>query len=357
MGNRREFIKTAGLAAGALLTGGGLVERDAQAQQAGAGVARREVRVGGKRVKVVDVHAHAGIVEVADVVKGTPLERYGRGRALGPDRIQEMDKRGIDVQALSVNTFWWYAADRDLATKIVQVQDEGVSKWCAAHPDRFAGFTSPALQFPDLAAEQTEHAVKKLGMRGVAIGGHVEGEPLSMPKYDPFWAKVQELGLLVFMHPNNAENVAKADAFAGAGDLGNVIGNPLETGLFLTHMIFDGTLDRFPNLKICGAHAGGYLPSYFGRTDAACYVRQNAKCVNKKHPREYLHDQILADSMVFSPEGIRHLVAEMGPSQVVYGTDMPFVWPDTVDAIIDAEIPDAQKEAILGGNLAKLLKL
>jgi aminocarboxymuconate-semialdehyde decarboxylase len=356
MPNRREFIKTvAGVAAGTLLTGRELVQG---APQAGAPVTRREVRVGGKRVKVVDVHAHAGIAEVADLVKGTPLERYGRsGGRLGPDRIQELDKRGVDVQALSINTFWWYGADRDLATKIVAVQDEGLAKWCAAHPDRFVAFTSPALQFPDLAARQIEHAVKGLGMRGVAIGGHVAGEPLSMPKYDPFWAKVQELGVMVFMHPNNAENVAKMDALAGAGDLGNVIGNPLETDLFLTHLIFDGTLDRFPGLKVCGAHAGGYLPSYFGRTDVACDVRPNAKCVNKKHPREYLHDQIMADSMVFSPEGIRHLVAEMGPTQVVYGTDIPFVWPDTIDAILGAEIPDAQKEAILGGNLVKLLKL
>jgi len=350
MRNRREFVNTvAGAAAAAFVSG----------RLPAAPEARRDVRVGGKRVTVVDVHAHAGIAEVADVVKGTPLERFGRsgGRALGPDRIQELDKRGIDVQALSVNAFWWYAADRDLAAKIVAVQDEGVAKWCAAHPDRFAGFTSPALQFPDLAAEQTEHAVKNLGMRGVAIGGHVAGEPLSMAKYDPFWAKVQELGVMVFMHPNNAENVAKPEAFAGAGDLGNVVGNPLETGLFLTHLMFDGTLDRFPGLKVCGAHAGGYLPSYFGRTDVACSVRPNAKCVNKKHPREYLYDQILADSMVFSPEGIRHLVAEMGASQVVYGTDIPFVWPDTIDAILEAEIPDTQKEAILGGNLAKLLKL
>jgi aminocarboxymuconate-semialdehyde decarboxylase len=348
MPNRREFVKLAGAAAGTLLAGG------ARAQST-----RREVRVGGKRVKVVDIHAHAAIAETADVVKGTPLERYGRVGvlALGPQRIQDLDKRGIDVQVLSINAFWWYAADRDLATQIVQSQDQGLAKWCAAHPDRFVGFTSPALQFPDLAAQQTEHAVKDLGMRGVAIGGHVAGEPLSMPKYDPFWATVQELGVMVFMHPNNAENVAKPDAFAGAGDLGNVIGNPLETLLFLTHLIFDGTLDRFPRLKICGAHAGGYLPSYLGRTDVACEVRPNAKCVNKKHPREYMHDQILADSMVFSAEGVRHLVAEMGPSQVVYGTDMPYVWPDTVDAILEAEIPDAAKEAILGGNLVRLLKL
>ena len=354
MHNRREFMKTAaGLTAGAAVATRGSL-RTAQAQ----GV-RREVRVGGKRVKVVDAHAHASIAEVTDVIKDTPLERYARGggRPLGPERIAELDKRGIDVQALDINTFWWYSADRDLATKIVRVHDEGLAKWVSQHPDRFVAFSSPALQFPDLAAEQIEHAVKNLGMRGVAVGGHVAGEPLSMPKYDPFWAKVQDLGVMVFMHPNNAENVAKKDAFSGPGDLGNIIGNPLETGLFLTHLIFDGVFDRFPGLRVCGAHAGGYLPSYFGRTDVACYVRQNAKCVNKKHPREYLHEQILADSMVFSPEAVRHLVAEMGPTQVVYGTDIPLVWPDTIDSILEAEITDAQKEMVLGGNLVRLLKL
>ncbi len=357
--HRREFIQglTGGIA-GALISAGALLDAAPQAPQSGAPVTRREVRVGGKRVKVVDVHAHATFPEVGDLVKDSPLARFARGaRALGPDRIREMDKRGIDVQALSVNIYWWYQADRDLAAKIVQTQDEGLAKWCAAHSDRFVALTSPALQFPDLAAEQLEHAVKQLGMRGASVGGHVNGEPLSLPKYDPFWAKAQELGALVFMHPNNAESIVKPDALQGSGDLGNVIGNPFETTLFFSQMIYDGTLDRFPGLKVCGAHAGGYLPSYFGRVEVACDVRPNAKCMNKKKPREYLHDQIMADSMIFSPEGIRHMVAEMGPSQVVYGTDMPFVWPDTVDAILAAEISDPQKEAILGGNLVKLLRL
>jgi aminocarboxymuconate-semialdehyde decarboxylase len=354
MHNRREFMKTAASVTAATLaaTSGSLSIAQAQGT-------RREVRVGGKRVKVVDAHAHASIAEVADVIKGTPLERYARGggRPLGPERIAELDKRGIDVQALDINTFWWYAADRDLATKIVSVHDDGLAKWVRLHPDRFVAFSSPALQFPDLAVQQIDHAVKNLGMRGVAVGGHVAGEPLSMPKYDPFWAKVQDLGVMVFMHPNNAENVAKKGAFAGVGDLGNIIGNPLETTLFLAHLIFDGVFDRFPGLRVCGAHAGGYLPSYFSRVDVACEVRKNAQCVNKKHPREYLHEQIMADSMVFTPEAIRHLVAEMGPTQVVYGTDIPLVWPDTIDDILKAEIPDAQKEMVLGGNLVKLLKL
>jgi aminocarboxymuconate-semialdehyde decarboxylase len=349
MHNRREFIQHLAAVPGAML----VARAEAQSNNS-----RREVRVGAKRVKVVDIHAHATVAETADLVRDTPLARFTRAAlALNDRRIQEMDQRGIDVQAVSVNVFWWYQADRDLAAKIVQTQDEGLAKWCAAHPDRFVALSSPALQFPDLAAEQLEHAVKRLGMRGASVGGHVNGEPLSLAKYDPFWAKVQELGVLVFMHPNNAQDIVKPEVLKGAGDLGNVLGNPFETTVFFAHLIYDGTLDRFPGLKICGAHGAGYLASYFGRTDVACDVRPNAKCVNKKKPHEYLHDQILADSMVFSAEGVRHLVEEMGASQVVYGTDMPYVWPDTVDAILEAQIPDAQKEAILGGNLSRLLRL
>jgi aminocarboxymuconate-semialdehyde decarboxylase len=375
MPNRRDFIKgVAGTAAGLWAAqrafmgnaeaqgrgqGRGQGGGQAQAEDSGAPVVHREVRVGGKKVKVIDVHAHASIREVADVVKGTPLERNAQGgRPLGPDRIRELDKRGIDIQVLDINAFWWYAAaDRDLAAKIVDVHDKGLAAWCNANHERFVALTSPTLQFPDLAARQLEHAVKDLGFVGAAIGGHVEGQTLSDPKFDPFWAKAQELDVIVFMHPAGAENAVKEDGLKGRGDLGNIIGNPLETTLFLSHMIYDGTLDKFPNLKLCAAHAGGYMPSYLGRTEVACDVRQNSGCLNKKKPSEYLKTQVYVDSMVFSAEGLRHLVAEVGASQVVYGTDIPLVWPDTIDAILGAQIADAEKEAVLGGNLTKLLRL
>jgi aminocarboxymuconate-semialdehyde decarboxylase len=257
-----------------------------------------------------------------------------------------------------INAFWWYAADRDLAAKIVTTHNEGLAKWCSAHSDRFAALTSVALQFPDLAAEQLETAVKQMGMKGAAIGGHVAGEPLSMPKYDPFWAKAEELGVVVFMHPGGATNVVKEDGLKGAGDLGNIIGDPLETTVFMSHLIYEGTLDKFPGLKIIGAHAGGYIPSYIGRTDVACDVRPNAKCVNKKHPSEYFKGQLMADAMIFTDEGLRHLVAQLGADHVMYGTDIPFNWPDNVDMILNAPyLNNAEKEAILGGNSVKLLKL
>jgi aminocarboxymuconate-semialdehyde decarboxylase len=137
-----------------------------------------------------------------------------------------------------------------------------------------------------------------------------------------------------------ADNLLKDGALRGRGDLGNIIGNPLETTYFLSRLIFDGTLDKFPGLRIVGAHAGGYLPSYLGRSEAACTVRANANCANKKKPSEYLKSQVLIDTMVFSDEGLRHLVAEVGVNQVVYGTDVPFNWPVTVDLVLDASFPE-----------------
>ena len=374
MPSRRSFIRTVTGAAAGIAIGRSIQSAEAQApaggQRRGGGgarqipqatgpVVRREVKVGGRRVRVIDIHAHATVDEVKPVVANTDFARQAGGRALDMQRIQEMDRRGIDLQALSINGYWWYAVkDRGLADRIVRAADEGLANWCKEHSERFVAMTSPAVQFPDLAAAQVEHAVKDLGHRGASIGGHVNGESLTLAKYDPFWAKCEELGVPVFMHPGGADNVLKENAWAGTrGDLGNIIGNPLETTIFLTRMIFDGTLDKFPNLKIVAAHAGGYLPSYMGRTEVACDVRANAGCQNNKKPNTYFRDQIFVDAMVFSPEGIRHLVEEVGASQVVYGTDIPLLWPDAVDNILAAKISDDQKEMILGGNLTKLLKL
>jgi len=198
---------------------------------------------------------------------------------------------------------------------------------CAAHPDRFVGYASVALQFPDLAAKQLEDGMK-LGLRGAAIGGSVEGEEISLPKYDPFWAKAEELQAPIFMHPqSSADATGITKRVKGNGNLANVIGNPLETTIFLSHMIFDGTLERFPHLRLLAAHGGGYLPSYPDRMDHGCFqpnACQGAK-LNKK-PTEYLK-QVYVDSLVFTPEALRHLVAVMGADHIMIGTDYPFPGP------------------------------
>ena len=145
----------------------------------------------------------------------------------------------------------------------------------------------------------------------------------------------------------------------GKGGLGNTIGNPLETTVFFSHLIFEGTLDRFPGLKICGAHGGGYLPSYSGRSDALCGRGSGADCkALKKRPSEYFKKELFVDTMVFHEEGLRHLIAEVGISQIVYGTDYPFDWPVGVDFVLKAPfLSNADRVAILGGNASRLLRI
>ncbi len=346
--DRRAFVRQLGLlSAGLTVPGLSAFAQSSAARQAGD-------------YRVIDIHAHCVVPEVAPMLDGTPFSEvpFIGWQTLSEKRIDDMDARGIDLQVLSINRFWWYRADEALADRIVRLHDETLSRWCKSYPDRFAALCSAALQFPELAAEQLERGVNEYDMRGASVGGSVLGEPLSSPRFDPFWARAEALGVPVFMHPSNAAFLMQDGAFDGSGDLGNIVGNPLETTLFLSRLIFDGTLDRFPNLKIVAPHAGGYLPSYLGRTDVACDVRPNANCQNKRRPTDYLKDQVVIDSMIFSAEGLRHLVAELGASQVVYGSDMPFNWPDTIDLIAKADfLSEEEKQAILGGNLTTLLRI
>src|SRR5437762_5000848 len=369
MPNRREFLKNvagAGAAtAGVFIGGRGLVEAGFHSPQIGvARGKRRELTINGRRVKTVDAHAHCFVSEVWDLVKDTPLAAQARGSLTGnialgnAQRLIDMDAQGIDYQAINVNA-WGYSADRALARDLVKLQNEKISEWCAKHPDRFVGMATVALQHPDLAAEQLDEAVKKLGLRGAAIGGSCEGQELSDRKFDPFWAKAEELGVLLFMHPQGAPGTTQNPRLQGKGGLGNTIGNPLETTVFLSHLIFEGTLDRFPKLRICAAHAGGYLASYSGRSDALCGRGGGADCrALKRKPSEYFRSQLYIDTMIFHEEGLRHLVAEVGADHIFYGTDYPFDWPVGIDFVLNATfLSDAEKEAILGGNSIKLLRI
>src|SRR6266699_4931602 len=156
---------------------------------------RREVVVNGKRVKTVDVHAHCIVPEAAAVINH-PLEAPGLLWANLADRIQEMDAEGIDVEALSINPYW-YRAERDAAAELIKIQNEKLAEFCAATPDRFVAFATVALQHPQLAVEQLEYAIKRLGLRGLSVGGSVAGQELADPKFHRVWAKAEELGILI----------------------------------------------------------------------------------------------------------------------------------------------------------------
>src|SRR5712675_1251775 len=350
MSNRREMLcQAAGALTGLASLGCGLASPAfAQAPQR-----RREVVVKGKRVRTVALHAHCHVPE-ASALMGLKVQL--QSLVVSPERIKAMDQQGIDIEALSINPIFWYKAEPDLAGQVVKLQNEKLAEICAAQPDRFVGLASVALQHPDLAAEQLEHAVKELGLRGALIGGRVNGEELSDPKFHPFWAKAEELDVVIFIHPQGTGELSTSGRLKGNGVLENVIGNPLETTIALSHLIFEGTLDAYSGLKICAAHAGGYLPSYAARSDQGC-VTFPARCTKtlKKKPSEYLR-QLYYDSMVFTPEGLRHLVAEVGASQIVLGTDHPIPWEEhPVDHVFaTTTLTDKQTVAILGGNAAHL---
>ncbi|HEY9447091.1 MAG TPA: amidohydrolase family protein [Burkholderiales bacterium] len=351
MPNRND---AAGRAANVVFTGCEIAS--AAPVHAHPGGRRRQVVVKGRRVKTVDVHAHCFIPEAVEIATQKPTEIKRPGMIVKDDRLREMDAMGIDVEALSINPFW-YRAERDAAVEIVRIQNEKLAELCAAHPDRFVAFASVALQYPDLAVQQLEHAVKKLGLRGAAVGASVAGEEFSEPKFHPFWKKAEELGILIFLHPQSTPELAQR--FKGNGWLSNVIGNPLDTTIALSHLIFEGTLDRFPGLKICAAHGGGYLGSYAARSDHGCRITPsecNPALRLKKKPSEYLRD-LYFDSLVFTPEALRHLAAEVGSSQIVIGTDHPIPWnPNPVDHVLATpELTDEERIAILGGTAARLL--
>ncbi len=314
---------------------------------------RREVVLNGRHVKTVDVHAHCAVPEALAML-GKPAEAQGLLMSRVEDRLRAMDEQGIDIEALSINPYW-YGADRDLAHAIVSTQNEQLAAICGAQPERFVAFASVALQHPDLAVQELEEGVRKYGLRGAAVGASVNGEEFADPKFHPFWAKAEELGVLIFIHPQGTPELASR--LTGNGVLGNTIGNPLETTIALSHLIFEGTLDRFPGLKICAAHGGGYLPSYAARSDAilTTFPGRITKTLAKR-PTEYLR-QLYYDSLVFTPEALRHLIAETGSSQIVMGTDYPFPWTSTaVEHILATpDLSDAERVAILGATAAGLL--
>ena len=352
--NRRAFVRDTATAIGGAIVAPPLVSAVAAAMQSGGTAPRRQVVVGGRRVKTVDVHAHC----VVPGVGGT------RGQAppgnpqmtLGPERLKQMDAQGIDVEVLSINPSW-YALDRDAARALIQRQNEGLAEMCAAQADRFVGLATVSLQHPDLAAEQLEIGVKRLGLHGASVGASINGEELASPRFDPFWAKAQELGAGIFIHPQGVPELQTR--LRGSGLLTNVIGNPLDTTIALSRLIFEGTLDRFPELKLCAAHGGGYLPSYADRSDHGCVTfPDQCNRTLKKRPTEYLKN-LYFDSLVFTGEALRHLVAVAGASQIMLGTDYPFPWTATaVDHIVGAPgLSDADRIAMLGGNAARLFRI
>lgn len=368
MKHRRDFLKSAAGAAGLLFCGCEFAPGGTALAQTNSGqdVHRGPVLINGKKMLTVDIHCHSYVHDVWPLIEGSEGAEALSGIVNSPLRnklssvelrLAEMDREGIDIQAISLHVGQYHHwAERDLASQIVTIQNDKIAEVCADHPDRFVGLGAVALQYPDLAIEQMVHGVNKLDFRGFMITTSLDGEEISAPRFEKFWAKAEELGTVIFIHPRGFPSAGKR--FAGHGRLGNIIGNPLDTTVALSHMIFGGLLDRYPGLKICASHGGGYLPSYIGRSDK-CYSWDERCQHMEKTPSEYLK-QLYFDTLVYSPSNLEHLIDEVGADRVIIGTDYPFgmASKEPINDVLSVPgLSDDDKAAILGATAAGLLKI
>jgi aminocarboxymuconate-semialdehyde decarboxylase len=272
------------------------------------------------------------------------------------ERLADMDRMGVDVQAVSVapyQTFYW--AEPELGAEVSRIVNDDLAEFVAGHPDRFVGLGTVPLQHTDLAVAELRRCVDQLGFRGVEIATNVEGEELSSSRLRPFWAAVEELDVLVFVHP---VGFTQPERFRHHYFI-NILGHPLENTLAIANLIFGGVMEDHPALKIVVAHGGGYLPAYPGRMDHAYRAREDVREGLPSLPGEYLK-RFYFDTMVFEPDQVRFLVDRYGADHVLLGTDYPYDMGEQDPLGLIDRVPgltEEEKAAIAGGNAARLLGL
>ena len=340
-----------------------------------ASIKARGRRAGRARSLTVDIHCHVHTPAADELVKPVAdpmrdsLVRFanqatrevGRKQAETirtkltsvAQRLKDMDRAGIDIQAISTAPGqYYYWTEPELGREVARTINDNLAQIVADNPDRFVGLCTVPLQAPELAVAELERAVRELGMRGVEICTDVGGEELSGQRFRPFFAKAEELGVLIFMHPSG---------YTGGERLSdhyfiNVIGNPLASTVAVSHLIFGGVLERYPRLKVVVAHGGGFLPAYSGRMDHAHRARPDCRREISKRPTSYLR-KLYFDSIVFTEHQLAYLVRQWGSGHVLLGSDYPYDMadPDPVGSVQRLRLSGAEKAKLLGGNAAKLL--
>jgi predicted TIM-barrel fold metal-dependent hydrolase len=265
-------------------------------------------------------------------------------------RLADLDAIGVGAQIVGPMPMHRYWAEPELAVKLTTVINEAVAAHCADGRGRLHGLGTLPLQHPAIAVRELERAVTELGLKGVSVSTSVDGRELADPLFDPVWAAAADLGAVVFIHPWGCSLGPRL----GSHFLGNTFGQPTETALALSHLIFGGALDRHPGLTLLAAHGGGFLPTYIGRSDHAWAQRPDARgCAQP--PSAYLR-RIWYDALVYSPQALRHLVEVVGSDKVMLGTDYPFDMgvTDPVERAAAAGLPASDLTAILSGNATAL---
>lgn len=266
-------------------------------------------------------------------------------------RLASMDASGVDIQTVSATPAPRHWTDAELAQRYTRASNEEVAAHCAAAPRRLRPIATAPLHHPEIAVAEVAHAVETLGAIGVQISTSTgPGRELDDRRHEPFWAWVEEKELPVLIHPWGCSLGARLNV----GYMFNHVGNPTETSVALSRLIFGGVLDRHPGLRIWAAHGGGWLPSYSGRADHAWQRRSDARTCNRV-PSAYLRD-IFVDALVYTPAALRFLVQEQGADRVTIGTDYPFDMgvDDPIERLAQAGLTPAEIEAVTSGSARAL---
>lgn len=326
----------------------------------------------------MDLHCHLGIPEVDALVAAHPdrlAEASAWTRGLGEasvahnllmraeigqrlistqQRLVDMERLGIDIQVLSPSPMQYHHwADETLAAEIAGLINAGILAATRSNPHQFLGLGYAPLQHPVLAVSVLEDLMAR-GLHGIEITSDPTGRGLDDPALEPVWAAADRLGAAIFLHPMGTSLGERVDRYY----LSNIIGQPLETTIALSQLIYGGVLDRHPGLKICAAHGGGFLPFATGRFDHGHGVRPEAR--RPKHPPSDYLRRLWFDTVVFRPEAVRHLIDVAGATQVVAGTDYPYDMGEYALHGFIKGIPrltPAEHEGILGANAIRFLGL
>jgi aminocarboxymuconate-semialdehyde decarboxylase len=269
-------------------------------------------------------------------------------------RLREMDENDVGVQLLLPTTqTFYYEEVAALGAECAALQNDQIAKTVSAHSDRFIGMATVPMQAPELAAAELRRTMTKLGLRGMEIGSNICSRNLDDPQLEPVWAVAEELDAFIFIHPHNFSSRERLQAYLQ----NNFVGLPFETTLAATSLVFGGVLERHPNLKICLAHGGGYVPYQKGRFIHGWEARPEPKVNLKKSPEESF-SRFYFDSIVHSKRTLEYLVDVAGYEHVLLGSDYPFDMGnlDCVRRVEEIDKPRNQRDSILGARAKALLK-